>query len=128
MRIAVQQNTELEQRVADDKDAAIDELARLRADVERLVRARVRDLDEQDELLRALDERFAASRFPFGRDRHVPRITVHGSVGDVSLEAGRRARIEWPEADKRALIDRGYALADRELALHGFPAAEAVLR
>jgi predicted acylesterase/phospholipase RssA len=128
MRIAVQQNTELEQRVADDKDAAIDELARLRADVERLVRARVRDLDERDELLRALDERFAASRFPFGRDRHVPRITVHGSVGDVSLEAGRRARIEWPEADKRALIDRGYELADRELALHGFPATEAAFR
>ena len=73
-----------------------------------------------------LDGRFADARFPFRHDRLVPRITVLGTVGDVSLEAGRRARTHWPEADKRALLQRGYDLADRELSANGYPAVEVV--
>jgi P2-related tail formation protein len=39
---------------------------------------------------------------------------VRGSVAEVSLEHGR-ADAEWTEQAKRALIARGYELADREL-------------
>jgi len=39
---------------------------------------------------------------------------VRGSVAEVSLEHGR-ADAEWTEDAKRALIARGYELADREL-------------
>lgn len=128
MRVAVVHNTELEERLAGEKDDSIRELARLRTDLRALVQAGVRGRRERDELLRAIDERFAASRFPFRRDRLVPRITVRGSVADVSLEAGRRATRHWAEEDKRALIDRGYELTDVELARNGFPAKEAAVR
>jgi hypothetical protein len=57
----------------------------------------------------------------------IPRITVRASAGEVNLEAGSRARVEWPEGDKRALIERGYALADRELSANGFPTEEAAV-
>jgi predicted acylesterase/phospholipase RssA len=128
MRIAVVQNTELEERLADETDLSIAELARLRDDLCKLVRTEVGDIGEREAVLRALDERFAATRFPFRHDRLVPRITVRASVGDVSLEAGRRARREWPDEDKRALIERGYELADRELVRHGLPTRERALR
>jgi hypothetical protein len=39
---------------------------------------------------------------------------VRGTVAEVSLDHGR-ADAEWSEDDKRALIARGYELADREL-------------
>jgi predicted acylesterase/phospholipase RssA len=126
MRVAVVHNTELEERQAHAKDASIRELRRLREDVAALVGAGVRDPRERAALLTALDGRFTETRFPFRHDRLVPRITVRGSVGDVSLEAGRRARTHWPEADKRALIERGYDLADRELSANGYPAVEVV--
>ena len=61
-------------------------------------------------------ERFAAARFPFRHDRIVPRITVHASVGEVSLDPGLRNQKPWTEEAKRTLIARGYELADRELA------------
>jgi predicted acylesterase/phospholipase RssA len=128
MRITVVHNTELEERLANEKDASIEELARLHEDVRRLVGAHVRKARERDAVLLALDERFASSRFPFRRARLLPRITVRASVGEVSLEAGRRARREWPDEDKRALIERGYELADRELARNGIPAGERAFR
>jgi predicted acylesterase/phospholipase RssA len=128
MRVAVVHNTELEERLAGQKDESVRELARLREDIRALVDAGVHGRRERGELLRALDERFAASRFPFRRDRIIPRIMVRGSVGDVSLEAGRRAARHWSEEDKRALIDRGYELTDVELVGEGFPAREAAIR
>jgi P2-related tail formation protein len=39
---------------------------------------------------------------------------VRGSVAEVSLDHGR-ADAEWTEDAKRALIARGYELADRAL-------------
>ena len=39
---------------------------------------------------------------------------VRGSVAEVSLDHGR-ADAEWTEDDKRALIARGYQLADHAL-------------
>jgi predicted acylesterase/phospholipase RssA len=128
MRVAVVHNTDLEERQARAKDTSIRELRRLRQDVAALVGAGVRDPRERRALLAALDDRFAQTRFPFRHDRLVPRITVRGSVGEVSLEAGRRARVHWPEADKRALIERGYDLADQELTANGYPTQEVVSR
>jgi predicted acylesterase/phospholipase RssA len=127
MRVAVVHNTELEERRANEKDVSVRELRRLREDVAALVRAGVRDPRDREALARAVEERFTTTRFPFRHDRVIPRITVRASAGDVNLEAGRRARVEWPAEDKRALIQRGYALADRELTAHGFRTEEAAV-
>src|SRR5439155_10932568 len=72
---------------------------------------------------KAVEERFAAARFPFRHDRIVPRITVHAAVGEVSLDPGFRNQKEWTEEAKRTLIRRGYELADHELARHEEAAA-----
>jgi predicted acylesterase/phospholipase RssA len=115
MRVAVVRNTVLEERVADEKDASIAELRRLRADVRELAERHVRRRRDREGLLAALDARFESAEFPFRHDRLVPRITVRGVLGDVSLEAGGRKQRAWRVEAKRALIDRGYLLADAEL-------------
>ena len=66
-----------------------------------------------------MDECFAEARFPFRADRLVPRITVRGTAGALTLEAGRRNGRQWTRAEKQALFDLGYELTDRELAAHG---------
>ena len=109
-RVAISQNTRVEERLADEKDRSIDELASLRADVEELVR------DHGEELVQAVQERFAAASFPFRHDRHLPRITVSASAGDLSLEPGFRSQHPWTEEAKRALVARGYEATDAELA------------
>lgn len=119
MRVAVMRNTVLEERVAGEKDASIRELAALRADLAALVCRHVADPGECERLTRAVAERFAAARFPFRHDRLVPRITVRGSVADVSLEPGFLHQKPWTEEVKRALVARGYELTDRELRLRG---------
>jgi predicted acylesterase/phospholipase RssA len=119
MRVAVVQNTELEERRADARDDSIRTLARLREDVAQLVATNVRSRGDRERLAQAVDERFASARFPFRADRLVPRITVSGTAGALSLEAGKRGGNEWPVADKRALIGLGYELTDRELTEHG---------
>ena len=63
----------------------------------------------------AVDRRFADARFPFRGQRSIPRITVRASAGDVSLDPGFRASLPWTDDAKRALIDRGYRLADEAL-------------
>jgi hypothetical protein len=113
------QNTELEERRADARDDSIRTLARLREDVAQLVATNVRSRGDRERLAQAVDERFASARFPFRADRLVPRITVSGTAGALSLEAGKRGGNEWPVADKRALIGLGYELTDRELTEHG---------
>jgi predicted acylesterase/phospholipase RssA len=113
MRVAVQQNTILEERFAIEKDESIAELASLREDVSTI-------LAGNPELAQQVDERFAAAAFPFGHDRLVPRITVYGTAEGVSLEAGMRNPQPWPDDAKRELIERGYVLLDRELARRGF--------
>jgi predicted acylesterase/phospholipase RssA len=108
MRVSVQQNTVLEERFAREKDESIAELERLRDDVAKVLRGRPR-------LARRIDERIAAARFPFGRDRLVPRIAVSGSPGEASLETTARNPLPWTDEAKRALIERGYELLDEEL-------------
>jgi len=109
-RVAISQNTRLEERFADEKDQAVDALESLRADIEELVSG------HGDGLVEAVRERFAAARFPFRHDRHVPRITVSASAGELSLDPGFRSQRPWTEEAKRALLERGHAAADEQLA------------
>jgi predicted acylesterase/phospholipase RssA len=113
MRVAVMQNTVLEERRAQEKDESIAELAALRDDVGRILREHGGRRGER--LAAEVDDRFAAAKFPFRHDRHVPRITVRGSGGEVSLETGARNPKPWAVEAKQKLIDRGYALLDAEL-------------
>jgi predicted acylesterase/phospholipase RssA len=113
MRVAVQQNTVLEERVAREKDESLAALEALREDVDRIVRQeggrrgpRVAD---------AVAERFDEAAFPFLGDRLVPRIAVNGGAGEMSLETGMRNPKPWDENAKRQLIARGYALLDERL-------------
>jgi len=113
MRVAVLQNTEVEERVAREKDASLIELASLREDVARIVRSEGGRRGER--IARAVDERFAAAQFPFLGDRLIPRVAVSGGAGELSLETGLRHPKPWTVEAKRELIARGYALLDDEL-------------
>jgi predicted acylesterase/phospholipase RssA len=115
MRVSILRNNALEERFADEKDESIRELESLRHDVLAIVEQNVRGAGRRDRIAQAVAERFAEARFPFRHDRLVPRITVHASVGEVSLEPGFRNQKPWTEEAKRGLIARGYELADREL-------------
>jgi predicted acylesterase/phospholipase RssA len=119
MRITVLRNTVLEERFADEKDASIRELARLRTDVDELVRRHIPDPIVRERLARSIADRFGDAQFPFRHDRLVPRITVRATLGPVSLEAASRKPAPWSETEKRALIQRGYALTDAELRAFG---------
>jgi NTE family protein len=119
MRVSILRNNALEERFADEKDQSIRELETLRDDVLGLVQKHVRGSGRRERLGRAVADRFAAARFPFRHDRLVPRITVHASVGEISLDPGFRNQSPWTEDAKRALITRGYELAGRELGSYG---------
>jgi predicted acylesterase/phospholipase RssA len=114
MRVAVQQNTLLEERVAQEKDEALLALAALRKDVAAIVRSE--GGRRGDRVAQAVEERFAAAPFPFRADRLIPRIAVQGTAGEISLETGLRKPKPWGEDEKRLLIARGYALLDDVLA------------
>jgi predicted acylesterase/phospholipase RssA len=118
MRVSLLRNNALEERFANEKDDSIRELAALRRDVLALEDAHVRGPRRRAQAAQAIDERFAAARFPFRYDRLVPRITVHAAVGEVSLEPGFRNQKLWTTEAKRTLIARGYELTGRELARH----------
>jgi predicted acylesterase/phospholipase RssA len=115
MRVSILRNNALEERYADEKDESIRELESLRRDVLGLVERTVRGSGRRTRLAEEVEQRFAAARFPFRHDRLVPRITVHASVGEVSLDPGFRSSKPWTVEAKRALIERGYELADAEL-------------
>jgi len=113
MRVAIQQNTVAEERVARDKDRALAALEELRRDVDAIVRREGGRRAER--VAHAVDERFANARFPFLGDRLIPRIAVTSSAGEISLEAGGRNPAPWTDDAKRALIRRGYDLLDELL-------------
>jgi predicted acylesterase/phospholipase RssA len=127
MRIAITRNTDLEERLAQEKDDSIGELDSLRSDLLGLVETHVRGRGRRERLQRAIEARFDAARFPFRHDRRLPRITVYGSPAelDIDLKPGFRTQEEWTDEAKRALIARGYELADRELRAHGVDAEDA---
>jgi len=110
MRVAIQQNTVLEERTARDKDESLAALATLREDVDAIVR---REGGRRgDRIASMVGERFASAKFPFLGDRLIPRIAVQSSAGEVSLETGLRNPKPWSTEEKRSLIARGYALLD----------------
>jgi predicted acylesterase/phospholipase RssA len=113
MRVAVQQNTLLEESVARDKDEALAALEALRTDVAAIVRREGGRGGAR--IARAVDERFAAAQFPFLGDRLIPRIAVQGTAGEITLETGLRNPKPWGEEAKRQLIARGYELLDEML-------------
>ena len=107
-RVTVRRNTQIEERAAAATDQSLRELRSLRADVLGLV--------DEPGLHEAVAARFAAADFPFRRERLVPRIVVRGGTGDgTGLEPGLRNQPRWSDEDKRALIRRGWELADAEL-------------
>ena len=121
MRVAIQSNTALEERLAAEREDAIRELSELRADLVRIAGEHARP-GRRTRAARAVEERFARTALP----RSVQRITVRGSGGAESLEQGFRGHGEWTEHAKRALIARGYAAADAELRAYGVdPLAQA---
>jgi predicted acylesterase/phospholipase RssA len=111
MRVTVARNTTLEVRAAEAKDASVRELDALRADLVESARRNAAPW-RRTRAVKEVEERFAAARFPFRHDRALPLTIVRGSAGELALDASFRAGLEWPEETKRALIDRGRALAD----------------
>src|SRR5437588_681792 len=110
MRVAIQQNTVMEERVARDKDEALAALEQLRQDIHAIVE---REGGRRgDRVARAVDERFANAKFPFLGARLIPRIAVQSTAGEMSLETGLRHPRPWTEEEKGALIARGYELLD----------------
>lgn len=107
-RVTIRRNTLAEERIASATDTSLSELRSLRHDVLGLV--------EDATLRRAIDERFAEATFPFRKDRLVPRIVVRGEIDGPGLEPGMRSQPHWGDDEKRALIRRGWELADAELA------------
>jgi predicted acylesterase/phospholipase RssA len=114
MRITISRNTTLEVRVAEEKDASVRELAALRADVVASARRNAAPWRRR-RAARDVEARFAAARFPFRHDRALPLTIVNGSAGEQALDPSFRAGLEWPLETKRALIERGWALADDAL-------------
>ena len=114
MRLSVLRGTALEERVADETDLSIAEYERLRKDVLAAIPRRSRA---------AVERRFAETRFPFQRERALPRITVRAGAEGVALEARVRRGAEWTREAKHALIARGYELTDAVLAAAGIGTA-----
>jgi predicted acylesterase/phospholipase RssA len=113
MRVTVARNTTLEVRVAEEKDASVRELAALRDDVVASVRRNAAPWRRR-RAIREVQERFASARFPFRHDRALPVRIVSAAAGELALDPGFRAGLEWPLERKRALIARGRELADAE--------------
>src|SRR5262249_21614657 len=67
MRVAIQQNTVMEERIARDKDEALAALEQLRQDIQAIVEREGGRRGSR--VARAIDERFATASFPFLGDR-----------------------------------------------------------
>ena len=114
-RSSIVRNTVLEEQLADERDEFVHEVRELRRDYAASIESHVGRAEERERLTQALEERFARSRFAFRYDRPITRITVRGSVAEVSLDPGFRDQQPWTVEAKESLIARGYDLTDREL-------------
>jgi predicted acylesterase/phospholipase RssA len=112
MRVAIARNTVLEERLSDERVAALNEVHRLGAEV---VEAAVRAAPpwRRQALRSELDELFSDARFPFRTDRPLERLVVRAAPGEDGLDPTFRG--EWDEPSKLALIERGYRLTDEEI-------------
>jgi predicted acylesterase/phospholipase RssA len=114
MRVAVARNTELEERHAGERDASVRELESLRRDVTEIAAASAAPWRRR-RAREAVEQRFAAARFPFRHDRVLPTVIVRGDAGPHALDPAFRQGLEWSEESKRALMQRGYELTDASL-------------
>jgi predicted acylesterase/phospholipase RssA len=114
MRVAFSRNSVVEERLAAERETSVAELRSLREDVNAIALAAAAPW-RRPRLRASLDARFAAARFPFRHDRHVPTLIVRATSGADGLDATFRGDRPWPAAAKRALIARGYALTDEAL-------------
>ena len=121
-RAAIVRNSVLEEQLADQRDAFVDEVRQIRRDYAALIEQHVSRAEERERLAEALVDRFAQSRIASEYARRIDRITVRGSVREVSLDPGFREQRPWTEEAKRALIERGYELTDSELRAAGVDA------
>ncbi len=114
MRVAFARNAVVEERIASERETSVEELRLLREDV---VAAAVEAAPRRRraQLRTQLEARFAAARFPFRHDRHVPALIVRSTAGESNLDPTFRSDTPWPVERKRALIERGYALTDEAL-------------
>jgi predicted acylesterase/phospholipase RssA len=117
MRVAFARNAVVEERIARERDTSVQELHELQKDVIAAAVAAARPWRRR-RIRSELEARFAAARFPFRHDRHVPALIVRGTAGDVSLDPTFRSDAPWPEELKHALVERGYALTARALEAH----------
>ncbi|MDX6474831.1 MAG: Patatin-like phospholipase [Gaiellaceae bacterium] len=106
-RVTILRNTQSEERIAAATDESLRELRSLRHDVLGLI--------GEGGLHEAVAARFAAAEFPFRKERLVPRVDVRGAIEGEGLEPGLRSQPRWPDDEKRALIRRGWELADEQL-------------
>jgi hypothetical protein len=114
MRVTIARNTALEERLAGDRDASVAELELLRQDTAELA-ARHAAPWRRRRVRQAVEERFAAARFPFRHDRRLPRLIVSADPGEQGLDPSFRTGLTWPREVKEALIERGYRAADEAL-------------
>jgi len=117
MRVAFARNAVLDERLAQERETSVAELRRLREEVMSTAVAAASPWRRR-RLRSELDRLFNAARFPFRHDRHVPTLIVRSTAGDDSLDPTFRSG-SWPEERKRALIERGYRLADDALCERG---------
>jgi predicted acylesterase/phospholipase RssA len=115
MRVAVERNTVLEERLASERETSVSELRRLREETTSAALAAAPPW-RRKRLREELDRSFASARFPFRHERHVPTLIVRATPGEDGLDPTFRSDEPWPEGRKRALADRGYRLMDDALA------------
>jgi predicted acylesterase/phospholipase RssA len=115
MRVTVARNTELEVRSAEQRDASVRELAALRDEVLESVRRSALPWRRRSAVAE-VSRQFSQARFPFRHDRALPLTIVRGDPGDVALDPGFRAGLDWPVETKRALVALGRELTDAALA------------
>jgi predicted acylesterase/phospholipase RssA len=115
MRVAIARNTVLEERLATERETSVAELRRLREETTSAALAAAPPW-RRSRLREELDAIFTSARFPFRHERHVPTLIVRATPGEDGLDPTFRGEDAWPEERKRALIDRGYRLADETLA------------
>ncbi|MBM3677129.1 MAG: hypothetical protein FJW96_04500 [Actinobacteria bacterium] len=107
MRVAVARNSSIEERWAAERDATMRELAALRRDLLSIADRP----DVSEEARAALRARLDASSFPLKHERALPVTVIRADVGPVGLDPGFRPGLTWPVEVKRAVIERGRALA-----------------
>lgn len=117
MRVAIARNTFVEEQLSNEREAAVEELHRLRHEV---IEAAVQSAPRwrRTRLRSDLDQVFSTAGFPFRHARRIEKLIVRATPGEDGLDPTFRG--EWSEESKRALIDRGYRLTDDELARSRF--------